>query len=158
MSGKASGRRTWEMVAPIFSRAKVKTKVIVTERAGHAFDVMASAANNELKSYNGVIAVGGDGFFNEILNGFLLSRHKAPRPPSPSDIVHSDQSSGNGLFHNPNERVTEATCQNEDHSPLLSNSVYNGTRQANFSMCLPYIHASKFLVVISVYLVYYWIF
>jgi hypothetical protein len=29
----------------------------VTERAGHAFDVMASAANNELKSYNGVIAV-----------------------------------------------------------------------------------------------------
>ncbi|XP_061979408.1 ceramide kinase isoform X1 [Populus nigra] len=132
MSGKASGRRTWEMVAPIFSRAKVKTKVIVTERAGHAFDEMASAANNELKSYNGVIAVGGDGFFNEILNGFLLSRHKAPRPPSPSDIVHSDQSSGNGLFRNPNERVTETTCQNEDHSPLLSNSVYNGTRQANF--------------------------
>ncbi|XP_034916245.1 ceramide kinase isoform X2 [Populus alba] len=132
MSGKASGRRTWEMVAPIFSRAKVKTKVIVTERAGHAFDVMSSAANNELKSYNGVIAVGGDGFFNEILNGFLLSRHKAPWPPSPSDIVHSDQSSGNGLFRNPNERVTETTCQNEDHSPLLSNSVYNGTRQANF--------------------------
>ncbi|KAJ6711173.1 SPHINGOSINE KINASE [Salix purpurea] len=132
MSGKASGRRTWETVAPIFSRAKVKTKVIVTERAGHAFDVMTSAANNELKSYNGVIAVGGDGFFNEILNGFLLSRHKAPYPPSPSDIVHSDQRSGNSLFRNPNGRVTEATCQNEDHSPLLSNSVYNGTGLANF--------------------------
>ena len=29
----------------------------MTERAGHAFDVMASTANNELKSYNGVIAV-----------------------------------------------------------------------------------------------------
>lgn len=29
----------------------------MTERAGHAFDEMASAANNELKSYNGVIAV-----------------------------------------------------------------------------------------------------
>lgn len=32
-------------------------QVVVTERAGHAFDVMASLANKELNSYDGVIAV-----------------------------------------------------------------------------------------------------
>ncbi len=31
--------------------------MVVTERAGHAFDVMASLANKELNSYDGVIAV-----------------------------------------------------------------------------------------------------
>lgn len=40
----------------------VKTKitqfqVIVTERAGHAFDVMASTANKDLKMYDGIVAV-----------------------------------------------------------------------------------------------------
>ena len=31
--------------------------MIVTQRAGHAFDVMASISNEELNSYDGVIAV-----------------------------------------------------------------------------------------------------
>ncbi|MBA0834947.1 hypothetical protein Goarm_007261, partial [Gossypium armourianum] len=57
MSGKGNGRRIWETVAPIFSRAKISTKVIVTQRAGHAFDVMTSATNEELNSYDGVLAV-----------------------------------------------------------------------------------------------------
>lgn len=32
-------------------------QVTVTERAGHAFDVMASMTNRELSSYDGVVAV-----------------------------------------------------------------------------------------------------
>jgi len=32
-------------------------QVIVTERAGHAFDVMASIQNKELHTYDGIIAV-----------------------------------------------------------------------------------------------------
>ncbi|XXG66553.1 hypothetical protein AAC387_Pa06g0102 [Persea americana] len=89
LSGKRNGCRTWETVAPIFSRAKVRTKVTVTQRAGHAFDVMASITDRELNSYDGVIAVGGDGFFNEILNGLLSSRHKAPYPPTPTEVIQS---------------------------------------------------------------------
>ncbi|XP_065871698.1 ceramide kinase isoform X2 [Euphorbia lathyris] len=130
-SGKASGYRTWETVAPIFSRAEVETKVVVTERAGHAFDVMASIANQELSLYDGVIAIGGDGFFNEILNGFLLSRHKAPHPPSPSDFIHYDGSKRNSVDHDPNAKVRETAKQNEEHSPLISNSLCNGSGLGN---------------------------
>ncbi|XP_062163725.1 ceramide kinase isoform X2 [Alnus glutinosa] len=133
-SGKGNGCRTWETVAPIFSRAKVKTKVIVTERAGQAFHVMASTSNKDLYSYDGVVAVGGDGFFNEILNGFLSSRHKAPYPPSPTDIVHSVDGNGSFLIHHGSSgTVAETTSQNEDHSPLLSTPIQeNGPGFSNF--------------------------
>ncbi|XP_057952361.1 ceramide kinase isoform X2 [Malania oleifera] len=127
MSGKGNGCRTWEAVAPIFSCAKVKTKVIVTQRAGHAFDVMASIKNREIGSYDGVVAVGGDGFFNEILNGLLSSRHKSCYPPSPADFVHSVRDDDSAMVYHPNETVTEASSQNEDHSPLLPSSGHNGS-------------------------------
>lgn len=120
-SGRGNGCRTWETVAPIFSRGKVKTKVIITQRAGQAFDVMASTSNEELYAYDGVIAVGGDGLFNEILNGFLSSRHKAPYPPSPNDIVQSVDRNGSFLIHHgSNGTAAETSNQNEDQSPLLS--------------------------------------
>ncbi|KDP22456.1 hypothetical protein JCGZ_26287 [Jatropha curcas] len=131
-SGKTNGCRTWETVAPVFSRAGVETKVVVTQKAGHAFDVMASLANKELNSYDGVIAVGGDGFFNEILNGFLLSRHKAPFPPSPSDLRHSDENKGNGSVHESNEMCHGTAYENGDSSPLISSSTCDGPEFGSF--------------------------
>ncbi|KAF7824865.1 ceramide kinase isoform X1 [Senna tora] len=121
-SGKGSGCITWEAVAPIFSRAKVKTKLIVTERAGHAFDVMSSITNKELSSYDGVVAVGGDGFFNEILNGFLSPRLKAPVPLTPSDFVHLARDSHGSLVHDVNETVEEDPDKSEEDFPLITSS------------------------------------
>lgn len=126
LSGRRKGQRTWEVVAPIFSRANIRTKVIMTERAGHAFDTMASMGNQELNSYDGVVAVGGDGFFNEILNGFLLSRHKAPVPPVPPNFVDSHDTERFNYVPDPNE-VAAGTSENEDESPLLPTSESNGS-------------------------------
>ncbi|KAL0317603.1 UNVERIFIED_CONTAM: Ceramide kinase [Sesamum angustifolium] len=56
-SGKGHGCRIWEAVAPLFSQAKVKTKVIMTERAGHARDILVSITNKDLSLYDGVVAV-----------------------------------------------------------------------------------------------------
>ncbi|KAL5723949.1 ceramide kinase [Ranunculus cassubicifolius] len=115
LSGKGNGRRTWETVAPIFSRAKVKTKVTITERAGQAFDVMTSITDIELNSYDGVVSVGGDGFFNEIMNGLLRSRHKAPYPPAPDEIMHSGSVSRNTAH----KMEPETSHPNEAEYPLL---------------------------------------
>ncbi|XP_059624924.1 ceramide kinase isoform X2 [Cornus florida] len=134
LSGKGNGCRTWEAVAPLFSCAKVKTKVTVTQRAGHAFEVMSSITNRELSSYDGVVAVGGDGFFNEILNGLLSSRHKAPYPPAPTDLGHPVDSDGSSLVHDANETVAEPSVPNEDQSPLIPNSRHNGSQFTNISM------------------------
>ncbi|RDX74198.1 Ceramide kinase [Mucuna pruriens] len=132
-SGKGNGCRTWEAVAPIFSRAKVKTKVIVTERAGQALGVMSSITNMELNSYDGVVAVGGDGFFNEILNGFLSPRFKAPYPPTPSDFVHLVKDNGDSSVLDENEIVDENSSQNEEQFPLISSPKQSGSRISNLN-------------------------
>lgn len=130
-SGKGHGCKVWETVTPLFSQAKVKTKVIVTERAGHAKDMMSSITNRELSLYDGVLAVGGDGFFNEILNGLLLSRHKAPYPPAPSDIMHPAGSECNVSIQNDNRTSAEHCDHNEDGSPLLSGCEHVGLESPN---------------------------
>ncbi|KAK7259766.1 hypothetical protein RIF29_25379 [Crotalaria pallida] len=127
-SGKGTGCRTWEAVAPIFSRAKVETKVIVTERAGQAFAVMTSMTNKQLNLYDGVLAVGGDGFFNEILNGFLSPRLKAPNPPTPTDFVHLAKDNGDSLVLDENETVEETSNESEDQFPLVYNPEQSESR------------------------------
>lgn len=154
-------------------------QVIVTERAGHAFDVMRSTTDEELKLYDGVLGVvsdeifsvsflclsicneveavanilgswetafiphpeknaifvlyvhvdlihllnifqGGDGFFNEILNGLLSTRHKASYPPAPADFLQS--LGGNNNF-SVDEPASEIFSHDEDEHPLIPNKV-----------------------------------
>ncbi|XVF11250.1 hypothetical protein REPUB_Repub08aG0010400 [Reevesia pubescens] len=70
------------------------------------------------------LILGGDGFFNETLNGFLSSRHKAPFPPAPSDFLNALGNDGNSFVHDPNAAGTE-THYNKESDPLLTSSAYN---------------------------------
>eukprot|EP00897_Mesotaenium_endlicherianum_P006338 jgi/Mesen1/5732/ME000029S05043 len=81
--GKRQGAATWKEVAPIFDRAGVHTEVVTTQRAGHAFEVANQASDAELAAWDGIVVVGGDGIFNEVLNGLALKRHLAPPIPTP---------------------------------------------------------------------------
>ncbi|XP_022605554.1 ceramide kinase isoform X2 [Seriola dumerili] len=68
--GKRRGKRIYEQkVAPLFRRASISADVIVTERANHARDHLKTEAN--LDKYDGVVCVGGDGMFSEILHGLV---------------------------------------------------------------------------------------
>lgn len=58
---------------------------------------------------------GGDGFFNEILNGLLLSRHKAPYPPAPADCANLDGAIAIGSCNACDENINTS----EDCHPLL---------------------------------------
>ncbi|KAJ7540783.1 hypothetical protein O6H91_10G030700 [Diphasiastrum complanatum] len=55
--GKKAALRTWERVIPLFHQAKVKTKVIHTERLGHAFDVLDKATEEDLSLQDGIVVV-----------------------------------------------------------------------------------------------------
>ncbi|XP_030576327.1 ceramide kinase [Archocentrus centrarchus] len=68
--GKRHGKRIYEQkVAPMFRLAGISTSVIVTERANHARDHLKTEAN--LEKYDGVVCVGGDGMFSEVLHGLV---------------------------------------------------------------------------------------
>uniref|UniRef100_UPI0037E80EDB ceramide kinase n=1 Tax=Semicossyphus pulcher TaxID=241346 RepID=UPI0037E80EDB len=68
--GKRHGMRIYQQkVAPLFSCACISADVIVTERANHARDHLKTEVN--LDEYDGVVCVGGDGMFSEILHGLV---------------------------------------------------------------------------------------
>ncbi|XP_060044780.1 ceramide kinase isoform X2 [Erinaceus europaeus] len=67
--GKGKGKHIYERkVAPLFTLASITTEVIVTECANHAKE---SLYEINLDKYDGIICVGGDGMFSEILQGLI---------------------------------------------------------------------------------------
>nr|CAB3220565.1 ceramide kinase-like [Phallusia mammillata] len=57
------------IVTPIFNKAGIRQLVVVTEYQNHAKEYLKTA---DLGKIDGIIAVGGDGMANEIINGVLI--------------------------------------------------------------------------------------
>ncbi|XP_074537336.1 ceramide kinase isoform X2 [Halichoeres trimaculatus] len=67
--GKKQGREIYHsLVAPLFELAGISSHVIVTERANQARDHLLK---KDLTGFDGVVCVGGDGMFSEILHGVI---------------------------------------------------------------------------------------
>jgi len=59
---------------------------------------MKSLTNTDLNSFDGILAVGGDGFFNEILNGLLSYRYQSPYTPAPQEFMDSAKNKNHSQF------------------------------------------------------------
>ncbi|OCT87316.1 hypothetical protein XELAEV_18021014mg [Xenopus laevis] len=80
--GKKRGKQIYETkVAPLFSAAGICADVIVTEYANHARDNLYEV---NLEKYDGVVCVGGDGIFSEVLHGLIGRVQKG------SDVDHNN--------------------------------------------------------------------
>ncbi|XP_005286919.2 ceramide kinase isoform X1 [Chrysemys picta bellii] len=67
--GKQQGKRIYEQkVAPLFSLASISTDVIITEHANHAKDNLFEV---NIYKYDGIVCVGGDGMFSEVMHGLI---------------------------------------------------------------------------------------
>lgn len=67
--GTGSARSIYDKkVAPIFEEAGIETVVITTDHRHHAKDYVKE---NDLSDFDGIVAVGGDGMLNEVINGLL---------------------------------------------------------------------------------------
>lgn len=78
-SGNQRAQRVFDRVKPIFQRANIELDVKNTERPRHATDI-AREANFE--GYDALLVIGGDGTFNETVNGILTRAADAgPVPP-----------------------------------------------------------------------------
>ncbi len=70
-AGGGRGARIWPRVRPVFQEAGWDLTESTSERRGHAIELAATS------SADVVIAVGGDGTANEVVNGLLGSRRRA---------------------------------------------------------------------------------
>uniref|UniRef100_A0A803VXU5 Ceramide kinase n=1 Tax=Ficedula albicollis TaxID=59894 RepID=A0A803VXU5_FICAL len=67
--GKRQGKRIYEQkVAPLFNLASISTDVVITEHANHAKDNLFEV---NIYKYDGVVCVGGDGMFSEVMHGLI---------------------------------------------------------------------------------------
>ncbi|CAI7826069.1 unnamed protein product, partial [Closterium sp. NIES-53] len=78
IGGHRKALKTWAAVKPVFDRAGVAVTEVVTQRQNHAFDAVYGATDEEISAVDGILVVGGDGLFNEVLNGLAKRRHHAP--------------------------------------------------------------------------------
>lgn len=62
----------FKKIAPLFEKAGILTDVLMTERAGHAWEYLRTA---DMSSFDGVVCVGGDGIAHEVVNGLLEKAH-----------------------------------------------------------------------------------
>lgn len=82
--GKRKGPSIYEeKVYPLFQSAGIEVDCVITQRANHAKDMLEDV-NFCLKNYDGVVCVGGDGMFSELLNGLLIRTQKDAGIEQPS--------------------------------------------------------------------------
>ncbi|XP_076634236.1 ceramide kinase isoform X2 [Colletes latitarsis] len=72
--GKKKGVKIWEKdVQPLMTIAGIETKMLVTERVGHARDTLLTA---DLSDFHAIVCIGGDGTLAEVINGLVLRTSK----------------------------------------------------------------------------------
>ena len=67
-SGKKQGLKILEKIQPYFLRSDIEIEVIKTGYSGHAENI---AKEFDITKYNGMVIIGGDGTFHEVVNGIL---------------------------------------------------------------------------------------
>lgn len=69
-AGNGNGERDWEKISSLLNDAKISFSTKFTERKGHAIDLTIEGIN---EGYRNIVATGGDGTLNEVVNGIFLN-------------------------------------------------------------------------------------
>uniref|UniRef100_A0A0N4ZU84 DAGKc domain-containing protein n=1 Tax=Parastrongyloides trichosuri TaxID=131310 RepID=A0A0N4ZU84_PARTI len=71
--GKGKAKKIYDTkVEPFFKMVGIECNVILTERANHAYDLLQEFNDDPWKTMDGVVSVGGDGLFNEVLCSTII--------------------------------------------------------------------------------------
>ena len=90
-SGISKKQKVFDDVVKIINDNEWEVKTIYTERRGHA-----TAIAKKAKGFERIVCMGGDGTFNETINGLMLNPHKTDLGYIPSGSTN-DFASGLGL-------------------------------------------------------------
>ena len=68
--GSGRGRHIWEVVVrPMLQQSATPFNLVITERAGHAQDMVSGAEKDTLLDLRAIMVVGGDGMLYEVVQG-----------------------------------------------------------------------------------------
>ncbi len=79
VSGRGAGERAIPLLTSLMARHHLSYTLLRTERPWHAAELARHAAR---EGYSVVVAVGGDGTANEVLNGLMLARREGSGTPA----------------------------------------------------------------------------
>ena len=97
IAGRGAGEESIPRIERMLSTYNLDFDLVRTERPWHAAELAHEAA---IAGYDAVIAVGGDGTSNEVLNGLMQAKTPIPDPADPSPT----------LPHGGRERETRKGC------------------------------------------------
>lgn len=75
-SGRGEGERSIPLIEQYLNRAELDFEIVQTERPWHAAELAQEAVED---GFDVIVAAGGDGTANEVLNGLMGAKHKLGR-------------------------------------------------------------------------------
>lgn len=82
-------------VAPVFKHSNITTEEIITSRSDHAMEYVRD--HSDLTNFDCIVAVGGDGFLSEVIQGLMRRLDWEQAIQTPIGVIPAG--SGNGLVH-----------------------------------------------------------
>lgn len=89
----------------MLDQADVEHEMVVTMRTQHAKDILYAL---DVKAWDGVVAIGGDGLLSDIINGLFSRDPGNPRALSKLPVAIVNGGTGNGFFSSLLHHHTEA--------------------------------------------------
>lgn len=68
-SGQKKAAKNWKIAEKFFEKAFLDLDIVMTQRAGHAYDIVHSQIT--IDQYDGIVTVSGDGLIHEVINGIF---------------------------------------------------------------------------------------
>lgn len=75
-AGNGKGKKDWTRIADLFQKNQIELAFKITEKKGHAIDYTRELISD---GYKKIVAVGGDGTLNEIVNGVFTQDYCSPK-------------------------------------------------------------------------------
>ena len=116
-SGKRKSIQIFHKIKPIFNSNEIELSVFETKFQGHAKELIEET---NLNTYQGIVLLGGDGTFHEVVNGMLNRRDKKKIPIGNKKLCWYKE------FNNQSEGICPISFCNNNINNVTNNGFHAG--------------------------------
>ncbi len=128
-SSSGNGLKVWMKIEKVLIEKKIEYKCHMTQRAGHATEIVRELCEKNEDTVN-IVVVGGDGSINEVINGITdFEKVRFSVIPSGSG---NDFARGMGIKKNTMKQLERIINSTEDYRIDLGQVKYNKERKSKY--------------------------